>query len=243
MGFASAQPILRAELFLAHDLIRKPVSTFRDHALMRVLLLGFGRFPGAPRNPSAVLVKRLARRRRPALAAITRTVHVFATTYAAVDTELPKLFAGKPDIVLMFGLAARRRHLCVETQARNAVSVLFPDARGFRPIHGVIAAGERATVRSTAPFARLLGAVRASGVPARVSRDAGRYVCNYAYWRALGSADYQGGPLVQFVHIPRIGFDARPKRKQKSRPPPLRVALTAAENLLIALIAARRSRR
>jgi pyroglutamyl-peptidase len=207
---------------------------------MHILLLGFGRFPGAPRNPSAVLVKRLAPRRRPALAAITRTAHVFATAYAAVDTDLPKLFSGKPDIVLMFGLAARRRHVCVETQARNALSVLFPDARGYRPARGVIAGRGPATIRGAAPFARLLAAARASGLPARLSRDAGRYVCNYAYWRALTLADYRGGPLVQFVHIPRVGFGAGRKRKRKHRQPSTGAVLAAAENLLIALIAARR---
>ncbi|MGC1356722.1 MAG: pyroglutamyl-peptidase I, partial [Xanthobacteraceae bacterium] len=93
---------------------------------MRVLLVGFGPFPGAPRNPSAILAERLTRGRRPALAATIRTAHVFATTYAAVDSELPRLLAGRPDIVLMFGLAARRRQLCIETIARNARSVLFP---------------------------------------------------------------------------------------------------------------------
>ena len=40
---------------------------------MRVLLAGFGPFPGAPFNPSARLVKALARRRRPALAGIERS--------------------------------------------------------------------------------------------------------------------------------------------------------------------------
>jgi pyroglutamyl-peptidase len=210
---------------------------------MRVLLLGFGRFPGAPRNPSAALVRRLALRRRPALAAATRTAHVFATAYAAVDTDLPKLFSGKPDIVVMFGLAARRRHVCVETQARNALSVLFPDARGYRPARGVIAPGERATIRSVAPSARLLAAARASTIPARLSRDAGRYVCNYSYWRALTLADRKGGPLVQFVHIPRIEFAAARKRKRKLRQASFAAVLMAAENLLIALIAARRSRR
>jgi pyroglutamyl-peptidase len=210
---------------------------------MRVLLLGFGRFPGAPHNPSAVLVKRLKRRRRPALAAATRTVHVFATAYAAVDTDLPKLFAGKPDIVLMFGLAARRRHVCIETQARNALSVLFPDAGGYRPARGVIAPGEPAAIRGAAPFARLLGAMRGSGIPARLSRDAGRYVCNYAYWRALTLAEDRGGALVQFIHIPRIAFAAARKRKRKHHQPSFAAALTAAENLLIALVAARRSQR
>jgi len=207
---------------------------------MRVLLVGFGPFPGAPRNPSAVLAKRLARRRRPALASILRSSHIFATAYAAVDSELPKLLAGKPHIVLMFGLAARRRQLCIETQARNARSVLFPDVRGFRPARGVIASGEPAALRSAAPFAQLLAAAQATRMPSRLSRDAGRYVCNYSYWRALALADRGHRPLVQFIHIPRLGPDARPRRKQKYRPPPFHLALAAAENLLIALIAARR---
>jgi pyroglutamyl-peptidase len=196
---------------------------------MRVLLVGFGPFPGAPFNPSAVLVKMLARRRRPAFANIGRTTHVFATTYASVDRELPKLFAEEPDIVLMFGLAGRRRHLCIETQARNAVSVLHPDAGGHRPTRIVIAAGGPATLRGNARFADSLGAVRARGFPARLSRDAGRYLCNYAYWQALERAR-SGRPLVPFVHIPPV----RPGRPQFGR------LVATAEALLIALMAASR---
>jgi pyroglutamyl-peptidase len=193
---------------------------------MRVLLVGFGPFPGAPFNPSAVLVKMLARRRRPAFADIDRTAHVFATTYASVDRELPKLLAEKPDIILMFGLAGRRRHLCIETQARNAVSVLHPDAGGYRPTRSVIAAGRPAALRGNLAFANLLGAVRASSFPARLSRDAGRYLCNYAYWQALARAR-SDRPLVQFVHIPPV----IPGRPQFGR------LIAASEALLIALMA------
>jgi pyroglutamyl-peptidase len=197
---------------------------------MRVLLVGFGPFPGIPRNPSADLVKRLAKRRRPALASVLRSTHIFATAYAAVDNELPKLLAARPDIVLMFGLATRRRQLCIETQARNARSILFPDVRGYRPARGFIALGEPATRRGAAPFARL-------------SRDAGRYVCNYSYWRALALAGRGNHLLVQFIHIPRVRFESHPKRKQKYRTPTFHFALAAAENVLIALIAARRQQR
>jgi len=210
---------------------------------MRVLLLGFGPFPGAPRNPSAILAERLARRRRPALADATRTAHVFATAYAAIDSELPNLLAGHPDIVLMFGLAARRRQLCVETQARNARSMLFPDVRGYRPERSVIVPGGPAARRGFAPFAGLLAAARASRMPARLSRDAGRYVCNYSYWRALELAGRGSRPLVVFIHIPRLGLGFHLKRKRKYRPPPFHTALAAAENLLIALVAARRQQR
>jgi pyroglutamyl-peptidase len=183
------------------------------------------------------LVKSLARRRRPAFAEIVRTSHVFTTTYAAVDRDLAKLREIGADIVLMFGLAGRRRHLCIETRARNAVSLLFPDASGFRPQRGVIAPGEPAAVRGAAPFARLLGAVRSSAVPTRLSRDAGRYLCNYAYWRALEQAR-DGRPLVQFIHIPRVLFGSR--RRPGRRPPRLDALVAAGERLLIALIAASR---
>jgi pyroglutamyl-peptidase len=210
---------------------------------MRILLLGFGPFPGAPRNPSAILAERLAHRRRPALVDTVRTAHVFATAYAAVDRELPKLFAGKPDIVLMFGLAARRRHLCIETRARNARSILFPDVSGYRPARGVIIPRGPAARRGTAPFARLLAAARTNRMPSRLSRDAGRYVCNYSYWRALELAGRGSRPLVLFVHVPRVRFGSRPKRNKNHRAPPFHTALVAAENVLIALIAARRQLR
>ena len=204
---------------------------------MRVLLIGFGPFPGAPLNPSALLAKSLAGRRRPAFAEIVRTSHVFTTTYAAVDRDLAKLREIGADIVLMFGLAGRRRHLCIETRARNAVSLLFPDASGFRPKGGVIAQGGPVALRGAAPFARLLGAVRSSAVPTRLSRDAGRYLCNYAYWRALEQAR-DGRPLVQFIHIPRVLCGSR--RRPGRRPPRLDTLVAAGERLLIALIAASR---
>jgi pyroglutamyl-peptidase len=189
-----------------------------------------------PFNPSAVLVKALARRRRPALAGIVRTTHIFATSYDAVDRDVPKLFAQKPDIVLMFGLAGSRRHVCIETRARNAVTLLYPDASGHRPKLGVIVRGGKAR-RGEAPFVNLLGALRGSAIPARLSRDAGRYLCNYSYWRLLERAG-QGHPLVQFIHIPPVRFDPRRRRQNGSVAfPPL---VTATEKLLVALIAAKR---
>jgi pyroglutamyl-peptidase len=206
---------------------------------MRVLITGFGPFPGAPFNPSAALAKALARRRRPAFAAIERSIHIFATIYASVDRDLPKLFAEqKPDIVLMFGVAGRRRHPCVETRARNAVSLLLPDASGYRPLHGAMELRGPASRKGNAPFMCLTGSTRTGAVPARLSRDAGRYLCNYLYWRALQHAR-DGQPLVQFVHIPPVNR-SRPRRRAKKPLPTQTQLLQTAEALLIALMAASR---
>jgi pyroglutamyl-peptidase len=207
---------------------------------MRVLITGFGPFPGAPFNPSAALAKALARRRRPAFAALERSTHIFATIYASADRDLPKLFAEqKPDIVLMFGLAGRRRHPCIETRARNAVSLLFPDASGRRPLQGAIELRGPAARKGNAPFMSLAGATRTSAAPARLSRDAGRYLCNYLYWRALEQA-HDGRPLVQFVHIPPVSNKPRPRGRVKEPRPTLAQLLQTAEALLIALMTASR---
>jgi len=205
---------------------------------MRVVIAGFGPFPGAPFNPSAALAQALSRRRRPALTGLARTAHVFATAYAAVDRDLDTLFAAKPDAVLMFGLAARRRHVCIETRARNAVSVLFADADGYRPQSNVIAAGGPASRSGNAPFTRLLAAARTTAIPARLSRDAGRYLCNYAYWQALARAE-RSGAAVAFVHIPHVRL--KPARRSKTANVSWPELVRAGEAILIALGSMRRS--
>ena len=95
---------------------------------LTVLITGFGPFPGAPFNPTAALAQRLAARRRPAFADIKRVAHLFETSYAAVERELPVLLRRvRPDVVLLFGVATRTKYLRVEMRARNARSPLFPD--------------------------------------------------------------------------------------------------------------------
>ncbi len=187
--------------------------------MMRTILItGFGRFPGSPFNPSGPVAMRVARRRRPAFADTRRIAHVFATRYDAVDRELPALLAGeKPDIVVMFGVATRARHLRVEERARNRVSALFPDAGGFRPAARTIATHAEA-LRNPLPLARLVIAARSTGVAAARSRNAGTYLCNYVYWRALEAAGKPNGPaLVIFVHVPPVGVNKRPKRRRSGK--------------------------
>ncbi|MHC2620900.1 pyroglutamyl-peptidase [Bradyrhizobium huanghuaihaiense] len=152
---------------------------------LRILLTGFGPFPGAPYNPTQPLVARLAQLRRPALDNVAITSHIFPVTYAAVDRQLPDVLAAqKPDALLMFGLAARTPYLRIETRARNAVTMLWPDAANTRSSKRGIA-GHADAMMFGPHTARLLRAARLSGIDARASRDAGAYLCNYLSWRAI----------------------------------------------------------
>jgi len=172
---------------------------------LTILITGFGPFPGAPFNPTEILVRWLVRLRRPALADVRLVPHVFVTSYAAVDRELPSLIRRhKPDALLMFGLAGRTPHLRIETSARNAVAAAA-DADRYAPTMHAIARGRPGRLALRTPARRLLAGARAARVPAALSRDAGRYLCNYLCWRATEAAQENGGPkLAAFVHVPLV---------------------------------------
>lgn len=180
-----------------------------------ILVTGFGPFPGAPFNPTGPLVARLAQLRRPALADMTIITHVFPTSYAAVDRELPRLIAShKPRALLMFGLAARTKSLRIETRARNALALL-PDVSGLSLRRNSILPGGPATLPLPVKTRPLLTAARSASVPAILSRDAGRYLCNYLCWRAAETARKDDGPqLAAFIHVPGISRTVRPIAKQ-----------------------------
>ena len=175
---------------------------------LRVLITGFGPFPGAPFNPTMPLVKRLTGLRRPALDNVALTSHIFHVTYATVDRELPELIAThRPQALLMFGLAGRTSYLRIEARARNAITTIFPDAGRQHARKGSIAGG--ADARAFGPHTeRLLRAALATGIDARLSRDAGSYLCNYLSWRAIEAVNVNNGlRLAQFVHVPPLAHD------------------------------------
>jgi pyroglutamyl-peptidase len=181
---------------------------------LRILITGFGPFPGAPFNPTEPLVARLLRLRRPAFSDVELSGHIFPVTYRDVDRQLPGLLATyRPHALLMFGLASRTRYVRIETRARNAVTTLWPDADHSRVHKGSISRGADALMFGQ-HTARLLRAALATGIDACASRNAGSYLCNYLSWRAIEATCGDNGPrLAAFVHIPLLTREATFRRK------------------------------
>jgi pyroglutamyl-peptidase len=182
----------------------------------RILIVGFGAFPRVPRNPSGILARRIAAspRLRRVLGEAPHCL-ILRTAYAALDAQLAPALAEGPDAILMIGVAMRARRIRVEWFSRNRVSTLFPDADGWRPPFVSLTRGAPAQRRSL-PAARALVALRFAGLDAAASRDAGRYLCNASYDRAL-----QANRRALFLHIPRLPDPARKGRlvlKRRLRP-------------------------
>jgi pyroglutamyl-peptidase len=203
---------------------------------LRILITGFGPFPGAPYNPTQPLVARLLRLRRPALDGVEVSGHIFPVTYSGVDRELPDLLKKhRPQALLMFGLASRTPHLRIETRARNAVTTLWPDADHTRVRKGSIAPDADATMFGP-HMAKLLRAAKTTGVDARASRDAGSYLCNYLSWRAIEAVDAGGPRLAAFVHIPLLARGGARQRKGAIHRITLEELVDAGEAMLLEMV-------
>jgi pyroglutamyl-peptidase len=168
----------------------------------RVLMTGFGPFPGVLDNPSAWLAETLAGETRGV--AGTLQAKILPTSWESVAALTPSLFETlKPDIMLHFGLCQRTQGFRIERSAHNRVA-LRADIEGALPATRSVLAGGPARIDTQFPAAALAAHLRAHGLEAAVSRSAGRYLCNFLYYRALAWASRQDRPAIAvFIHIPQ----------------------------------------
>lgn len=166
----------------------------------RYLVTGFGPFGNDTVNPAALLAEEWG-----GLVLPVAAEPAWELTRTALQTR------GATGVIAL-GVAGGRAHFSVERQALNHNAYPIPDDQG-RCLHGPIDPQLPPTARFTtrlacAPLARAVRACRSlEGRPlrARVSRDAGQYVCNHFY--ALLLRELEGRAL--FLHVPRLPEVAR----------------------------------
>lgn len=149
----------------------------------RILVTGFGSFPGMPRNPTERLAAALAAAPPAGVDVIRLDTH-----WSVVDT-LPTV-ARRYGAVIMFGVAGRETMIRYERIATPQTGGQLDAANAMpRPL---------ARTRYTQfDVPELVREARAAGFPVRLSHSAGTYVCNAGYGAALC-----GNPRALFVHVP-----------------------------------------
>jgi len=183
--------------------------------MSRILVTGFGPFPGVKDNPSATLMRALQTRRAHfELLGIHLETHVLPVIYHGLAARLAALTADTaPDAILHFGVAPRRKIISVETRARNHANRGAPDAQGDSPSSDTLDAKGDESHAVRIPAAAIAARIRAAGIAAETSRDAGDYLCNATLYETLrGRKHLPAG----FIHIPppaearnrsRLSFD------------------------------------
>lgn len=166
-----------------------------------LLITGFGPFPGVKINPSARLAEALAALPHWRWLGWKIRAATLPVGYGPTEKALLPLLEKKPRAVLMFGIAARRKHISIEMFARNRASRTQRDQSGKLPKTAALDAGP-AILKGRAPMHVLRDAMRQRGLSAKLSGNAGPYLCNAAYRFVLRHTSAHV-PVV-FVHIPRV---------------------------------------
>ena len=169
----------------------------------RVLITGFGPFPGAPENSSAWLVQALAAGRLSSRLGCDLQAEVLPTEWADVATRGPRLLRQhRPELILHFGLSKRAKGFRIERFAHNVID-LREDAQGALPAMRSVLELGRVRLDTRVPASSLAKHLRSQSLPAVASRSAGAYLCNYLYYLSLDWARRQEAPCdVTFVHLP-----------------------------------------
>ncbi len=167
----------------------------------RILITGFGAFPKQDINPSAALVQSLSQHFQ---SCSNVKCLVLPTEYRqGLSLFRDALNTFQPDVVLCFGVAARRHKINLETIAKNERSTTSLDAVGYKPLSSIISNTGRARYKATLPLAALKNELSAQGLPTRLSRDAGNYLCNFTFYHLMKHIA-ENAPHIEggFIHIP-----------------------------------------
>jgi len=170
---------------------------------IKVLVTGFGPFPGVRSNPSGKLIELINAGRYAARDNIEILTALIPTSWEAVgDFAKSNLGAFDADIALHFGVSARARGFRIEKVARNTVTTT-PDCDGRKFRGNCIVPHAPATLRIRFAAEPLVCKLRQRGLPASVSQDAGRYLCNMLLYLALkGEKQHSAPRICGFTHIP-----------------------------------------
>ena len=183
-------------------------------AARTILVTGFEPFGGETVNASWEAAQKLQGWRHGDTVAITRLLP------CAYESSVKKLISAietlRPDALLMAGQAARRAVVCVERFAHNLDDATAPDNDGALRRALRISRAAPEWLETTASVRTIARAIKEAGIPARVSRDAGGFVCNHLYFGALQYlSDKRSAIPAVFLHLPVTPEQAPPGANEK----------------------------
>ena len=187
--------------------------------MTHVLVTGFEPFGGSTVNPSQQLVEALD-------GDVARAV--LPVSYARAATELRRVVrATVPDVVICFGQADGRTGISIERFAHNFDEPTTTDNDGAAGSGAAIDPAGPVAYASTLPVDAIVAALRAEGIPAAPSSDAGGFLCNHVFYALMGLLSEERPQAIGgFVHVPLLPEQAL---EQDAASMPLETLIRAGE--------------
>jgi len=171
----------------------------------RILVTGFGSFPGVPHNPCIDIINHIQSHSL-YVAGNIQTLVLPVSYSQSTDVLDTAIAQWAPDGIIELGVSRRAEGLKLESTAHNLRNARIPDVDGIHCINQSITEDSpiNSTKQSTLPLLDIVeGLTRMTENTVKVqhSTDPGRYVCNNIYWHTMQV--YPQIPSV-FVHIPML---------------------------------------
>lgn len=169
----------------------------------RVLLTGFGSFPGVAHNVSGELVIALATEAQNFFSEIDIHTALLPTEWSDGPMHALALQDSvAPDLILHFGVAQGCEGFRIETRAVNACR-LIPDAAQLLPASPQLNTAGAPFYSTTIPTDAIIARLSALSLPVSVSDDAGGYLCNAVFYQSLETARATNvSRQIGFIHLP-----------------------------------------
>jgi pyroglutamyl-peptidase len=170
-------------------------------AARTILVTGFEPFGGETVNASWEAAQKLEGWRHGDTTAVAR---VLPCAYdASVKLLISAIETLRPDALLMTGQAARRGIVSVERFAHNLDDAKAPDNEGLQRRGLRISRAAPDWLEAAASVRIIARAINEAGIQARMSRNAGAFVCNHLYFGALQYLGEKKSTIpAVFVHLP-----------------------------------------
>jgi pyroglutamyl-peptidase len=167
--------------------------------MTRLLVTGFEPFGGADVNASQKLVEALVA--DPPEGFELTTAGLPVVWRRAADELARALESARPELVLCFGQADGRAQVEIERFALN-FDEGSDEAGEMR--RAEIDPGGPVAFRSSLHVDAVVDALRAEGIPAAASRDAGGFLCNHVFYILMRDLAGRTGVRGGFVHVPLL---------------------------------------
>lgn len=171
---------------------------------MKLLVTGFGPFPGVRHNPSGLIARAIGRSAALKRQGVAVSAHELIVTYAALPDLKELITRVQPDAILMFGIAARTQQPRLERRGENRTRPLSADASGARPSSRKLDEKGPLVRNVRIALEPLRLAIARHGFRPTLSNNAGAYLCNAVLYTALGAKP--DAPTI-FVHVPKLSAD------------------------------------
>ncbi len=179
--------------------------------MKKLLLTGFEPFGGEQVNPSWEIARRLDGREIAGFRVVARQLPV--VWELARERMAGLIDSDKPDLIISLGQSGRPE-VTPERVGINMSDAVSGDNAGTVKTDALIDADGPVAYWSRLPIKEMVEAMRAAGVPAKVSNTAGTYLCNHVMYGTLRYLDQKAlATRAGFIHVPSLPEQAAPRSK------------------------------